>query len=239
MSDMDMDKALIKEFLVESYENLDQLDQDFVALERDPANRETLSSVFRTIHTIKGTCGFFGYEKLGSLTHVGENLLSRLREGELELTPEITSALLAMVDAVREMLTSIESTSGEGDADYSALVETLSLLHEGKKAMKATKAKNAPAKDGKKLKTRQATEEASSPAPPEAIEAFESPSPTPPTIAQEPSVKEEAPPSQEESVAVDPGAPSVSESTIRVDVGLLDELMNLVGELVLARNQVL
>lgn len=100
----DMDKALIKEFLVESYENLDQLDQDFVALERDPANRETLSSVFRTIHTIKGTCGFFGYEKLGSLTHVGENLLSRLREGELELTPEITSALLAMVDAVREML---------------------------------------------------------------------------------------------------------------------------------------
>jgi len=130
-----MDKALIKEFLVESYENLDQLDQDFIALEQDPTNRETLSSVFRTIYTIKGTCGFFGYEKLGSLTHVGENLLSRLREGELKLTPEITSALLVMVDAVREMLSSIESTSGEGDADYSALVETLSLLHKGKKAI--------------------------------------------------------------------------------------------------------
>ncbi|MCH7923663.1 MAG: Hpt domain-containing protein, partial [Nitrospinae bacterium] len=143
----DMDKGLINEFLVESYENLDQLDQDFVALEKDPANHETLSSIFRTIHTIKGTCGFFGFEKLGALTHIGENLLSRMRDGELQLTTDITNALLAMVDAIREMLDSIESTSGEGDADYSALVETLSLLHEGKKAMKATKSKKAPAKD--------------------------------------------------------------------------------------------
>src|SRR5713226_9152634 len=98
MSELD---TVVKEFLVESYENLDQLDRDLLALEKDPANRDRLASVFRTIHTIKGTCGFFGFGKLESVTHVGENLLSRLRDGLLLLNVEITSALLALVDAVR------------------------------------------------------------------------------------------------------------------------------------------
>ena len=84
-----MNDEAIKEFLVESYENLDQLDRDFVALEQTPDDRARLGSVFRTIHTIKGTCGFFGFGKLESLTHVGENLLSRLREGELLLVRQV------------------------------------------------------------------------------------------------------------------------------------------------------
>ena len=102
--------GVIREFLVESYENLDQLDRDLVDLEKDPTSLDRLSSVFRTIHTIKGTCGFFGFGKLESVTHVGENLLSGLREGVLVLNPERTSALLALVDAVREMLSHIERT---------------------------------------------------------------------------------------------------------------------------------
>ena len=76
---MDDLQDVVKDFLVESYENLDQLDRDLVSLERDPRNHETLSSIFRTIHTIKGTCGFLGFGKLESVTHVGENLLSKLR----------------------------------------------------------------------------------------------------------------------------------------------------------------
>src|SRR5215470_14743888 len=96
--DADLD-PVVKEFLVESYENLDQLDRDLVALEKAPQDRERLASVFRTIHTIKGTCGFFGFAKLEAVTHAGENLLSRLRDGELLLDAEITSALLALVDA--------------------------------------------------------------------------------------------------------------------------------------------
>src|SRR5262245_51659360 len=100
---------LVKEFLVESNENLDRLDQDFVALEKDPGERERISSIFRTIHTIKGTCGFLGFGKLESVTHIGESLLSRLRDGELVVTSEIVTALLAMVDSVREILRNIES----------------------------------------------------------------------------------------------------------------------------------
>jgi len=78
MSELD---EVIGEFLVESHENLDRLDQDLVALEDDPTNRQLLGGIFRTIHTIKGTCGFLGFSKLESLTHAGENLLSRLRDG--------------------------------------------------------------------------------------------------------------------------------------------------------------
>src|SRR5205823_736356 len=75
MSDLD---EVIKDFLVESYENLDRLDRDLITLEGDPTNREGLASIFRTIHTIKGTCGFFEFNQLASVTHSGENLLSQL-----------------------------------------------------------------------------------------------------------------------------------------------------------------
>ena len=78
---MDESQELINEFLVESNENLAQLDQDFVELEKHPKDRNLLSSVFRTLHTIKGTCEFLGYTKLETITHRAENLLSKLRYG--------------------------------------------------------------------------------------------------------------------------------------------------------------
>ena len=119
---------IINEFLVESYENLDQLDQNLIDLEQNPSDTSILSSIFRTIHTIKGTCGFIGFTKLESVAHVGESLLSKLRDGELALDPPRTSALLAMVDAIRQMLSCIESDRNEGSVDYSELVETLTRL---------------------------------------------------------------------------------------------------------------
>lgn len=134
----DETEEIVKEFLVESSENLDQLDRDLVMLEEDPSNGQVLASVFRTIHTIKGTCGFLGYTKLESVSHVAESLLSRLRDGTLSLTPEITSALLATTDAVREILAQIETTRSEGDGDYSALVATLTALQSGEPAAAAT-----------------------------------------------------------------------------------------------------
>jgi chemotaxis protein histidine kinase CheA len=112
---MSDDAAIVKEFLVESYENLDRLDQDLVVLEKDPTDRNTLASIFRTIHTIKGTSGFLAFNQLEAVTHAGESLLSRLRDGLLPLTAEITTAMLATVDAVREMLTSIEASGKEGE----------------------------------------------------------------------------------------------------------------------------
>ena len=73
---------IVKEFLVESRENLDRLDRDLVGLEKNPKDKEALAGVFRTIHTIKGTCGFLGFNKLEKVAHVGENLLTRLRDGQ-------------------------------------------------------------------------------------------------------------------------------------------------------------
>ena len=122
---------IVKEFLVESYDNLDQLDRDLVALEDAPDDRNRLSSIFRTIHTIKGTCGFLGFPILEHVTHVGESLLVRLRDGELRLDAAMTNGLLATVDAVRTILSMIETTGSEGDNHYEPLVETLDLLRKG------------------------------------------------------------------------------------------------------------
>src|ERR1700693_3382002 len=124
------DSDIVQDFLVESYENLDRLDRDLVGLEKNPHDKEALAGVFRTIHTIKGTCGFLGFSKLEKVAHVGENLLAHLRDGQLTLNPAITTALLGMVDAVRQMLKEIESTGQDGAVDYPELRETLTRLQQ-------------------------------------------------------------------------------------------------------------
>jgi two-component system chemotaxis sensor kinase CheA len=122
------DDDIVKDFPVESYENLDRLDRDLVGLEKNPQDRDALAGVFRTIHTIKGTCGFLGFNNLEKVAHVGENLLTRLRDRQLTLNPQITTALLRMVDAIRQLLKEIESTGQDGAADYPELRETLTRL---------------------------------------------------------------------------------------------------------------
>jgi two-component system chemotaxis sensor kinase CheA len=129
---MDEIQEAIKEFLVESHENLEQLDTDFVMLEKDPGDVQTLGSIFRTIHTLKGSAGLLGYERLQRLAHAGEGLLSRLRDRTIALTPETTSALLTLVDAVRQMLRSIEAAGHDGAHDYADLIEALTVLREGR-----------------------------------------------------------------------------------------------------------
>jgi|GEM_PF-1634066 two-component system, chemotaxis family, sensor kinase CheA len=126
-----MSDEIVREFLVEGNANLDTLDCELIQLEKDPHNRATLASVFRTIHTIKGTCGFLGFTKLKAVAHIGENLLSKLRDGELVLNPKITTALLRMVDAVRQMLQSIEAIGNEGERDDEDLILTLTRVTQG------------------------------------------------------------------------------------------------------------
>jgi len=91
-----LDNEILQEFLVESFENLAQLDLDLVALEEAPDDGERLRSVFRTVHTIKGVSGFLGFEALERVAHAGESLLARVRDGELALTAPRASALFAM-----------------------------------------------------------------------------------------------------------------------------------------------
>ena len=133
---------IVREFLVESHENLDQLDRDLLALESSPDDRRLLSSIFRTIHTIKGASGFLAFPKLEHVSHVGESLLVVLRDGQLKLNQEIASGLLAMVDAIRKMLSCIEAEGSEGAADFADLTMRLETLRTGKSA--ASDEKPAP-----------------------------------------------------------------------------------------------
>lgn len=125
---MDGMDEIVREFVVESYENLDQLDRDLVALEDKPGSRDLLSSVFRTIHTIKGTSGFLAFGTLESLTHVGENLLAELRDGKRPMTQRTTDVLLRMVDAVREVLGTIEATGAEGEHQVDDVVADIQAV---------------------------------------------------------------------------------------------------------------
>jgi two-component system chemotaxis sensor kinase CheA len=121
---------LIKEFLVESIENLDRLDSELVKLESDPSSQELLSSIFRTIHTIKGSCGFLGFGKLEKVAHAGESLLSLLRDGKVSLTADLTSGLLSMVDAIRTILSAIQASGQDGKEEYLDLIDTLKRLQQ-------------------------------------------------------------------------------------------------------------
>ncbi len=194
------DQDIIREFLIESNENLARLDQEMVELEQRPKDPALLAGIFRTIHTIKGTCGLLGFATLEGITHLAEDILTQLRDGQRELTPELVTVILEAVDATKKVLLAIEKTGGEGPDTHGALRERLEAAR--KRPTASGTAATAP-------------------------------------VAPVP-VAPEAP--AEAPDAEDAGArkiASVADSTIRVDVGLLDKLMNLVGELVLTRNQIL
>jgi two-component system, chemotaxis family, sensor kinase CheA len=243
MSGADEVDELLNEFLVESHEGLDQLDRDLIELEQAGPSPDLIGRVFRCVHTIKGTCGFFGYATLESVAHVGENLLTRVRDGSVSITPEMTTALLAMIDAIRAMLQQIERDGTEGEGDYRALVATLAALTDG-----------TPPPAGL------------------LVPASEPEGPQSPLLGEllvrsgEVAAVDVAAAVQEQEaggvqrvgeILVERGVATtaavkdaldlqqelrsgaVSDSSIRVDVALLDRLMNLVGELVLARNQIL
>lgn len=242
-----MSDDIVREFLVESNENLDLLDRELIALEKDPGNRGRLASVFRTIHTIKGTCGFLGFTKLESVAHVGENLLSRLRDGEIVLNPEITTVLLQMVDATRQMLGEIEATGNDGNKDYSQLLDNLKRLHSSGGVHVPPPKTNLPAPDtaseqpalsGVKKKISGHPEVDPHAIPASEISKAANHNPAHGKMGEVPLEKqfEDVSPTQQllENRHREPSA-----ETIRVGVNLLDKLMTLVGELVLARNQLL
>ena len=127
---MDEMDEIVHEFLVESYENLDQLDQDLVALESDPSSRALLSSIFRTVHTIKGTSGFLGFANLERVSHVGESLLSELRDGERAMDQPTADVLLALVDTLRAILAKVEAGAGD-DLDVDPMVARIVAVQDG------------------------------------------------------------------------------------------------------------
>jgi two-component system chemotaxis sensor kinase CheA len=234
MGDME---DVLKEFLVETHENIDRLERDFVTLERDPGDRESLASVFRVIHSIKGASGCLGLSRLEALAHAGENLLTLLRDGTLSLNQTTTDALLSLVDLIRSILASLEAGKGDSGIDCAQIIGTLNGLSEGKGIRPKDTRIGRSAESASEQEGTQGSERIAS-----RVEQKASDTST--------RINDTAISRPEPSVAEREGAKSlehvssrveqkVSDTTIRVDVGLLDKLMNLVGELVLARNQVL
>jgi two-component system chemotaxis sensor kinase CheA len=239
MSEMD---AIVKEFLLESNENLDRLDRDLIELEKDPTSQPMLAEIFRTIHSIKGATGFLGFAKLGEVAHAGESLLSRLRDGVLILNPEITSGLLALVDVLRQMLSEIGEKGVEGDGDQTMLIERLRKLQEGGTSASVPAqlaGSSEPVAGGKDaaapVKGASQPQSAVATLPRTGRNHDDDPpgSPSGGGTAHTPPLSNSShPPKDAHSRSSDRGS-------LRVDVEQLDKLMDLVGELVLVRNQVL
>ena len=246
---MDGIDEIVGEFLVESHENLDQLDRDLVALEADPGQRDLLSSVFRTIHTIKGTSGFLAFHQLEAVTHVGENLLARLRDGVMTLDQGRTDVLLRMVDTVRALLAAIEATGTEGDVDVDSVVAAITVhLQDVAPAAPGEPSVQGPAvgptdaagPDAAGVPADGATPDAGSTTAPATTEQDGVPTTAAPAPA---GGAAEGPAPAPAAPAAPPAAGathkrSAAESSVRVDTELLDDLMRLVGELVLTRNQI-
>lgn len=212
----------IKDFLVETLEALAVLDNDLVRLEAEPNDTGRISSIFRTLHTVKGTCGFLGLTRLGQVAHAGENVLGRMRDGALSPTPAVISAVLRCIDAIKEITATLESTGQEGDRDYAPLIAELDAFLEADGG-----APVAVSGDSDELAA--------------AFAATEAPDrPLPPVVAPPP----EAAPEPVKAATAEPAQEvrregMIANQTIRVGIDLLEGLMTTVSELVLSRNQLL
>ncbi|MBT4886999.1 MAG: chemotaxis protein CheA [Planctomycetaceae bacterium] len=230
-------EEFISEFLVEASESLDQLDQDLVALEKQPHDSDRLASIFRTIHTIKGTCGFFGFTKLSTLSHHGEHLLGLLRDGQVRFNKTLASLLLELVDAIRTFLSSIESTGKEGDISFPDLCQRLdgacvatdtdSLIREQESASSTTNSIEQSDQENPTF-IPPLDEIPTSAVVPELIQSDRPDS----ALKTDSALQTDSESGKENSRPT-----NTIDATIRVDVQLLDTIVDLVGELVLARNQ--
>lgn len=226
---------LTREFLIESQEGLDRMERCLTDLEERPQDKELLGEIFRSVHTIKGTTGFLGFKRLEKLAHAGENLLGLLRDGRLSANQPIITGLLQLMDALRGVLRVIETQNqeGEGTAEEVKLdAQLIARMNELQHPMAAPVAVEAAVLQSAVSATlAPAPSTAKSPALPDPDTA------PPPARAKEAVKASEAP--MPEAGDAKPKAAAASDSTLRVDVMLLNRMMNLVGELVLTRNQIL
>lgn len=216
----EIDEAL-REFLIESHEGLDLIERILCAGDDRLCGHDTVVQIFRVVHTIKGTCGFLGLSRLEKVSHAGEFLLCGLRDDRVAWTAHVTDALLSLSDRLRRILRGIESTGVEeagDDGDLIALLDELAQADESTGSTTEKLPSLAPAAESR---------------PPEVLDI------APPPPWEQLLADTARPAAVECQLTNDDVSQSVQAGSIRVDVGLLDRLMNLVGELVLTRNQIL
>ena len=279
---MDEFQEILQDFLVESFELVEQLDSDLVELETTPEDLELLNGIFRVAHTVKGASSFLNFDVLTHLTHHMEDVLNKARHGDLIITPDIMDVILESVDLMKALLGVIRDTSADAGIDVAACVARLDKVSGGDGEVETPIAQEVPvaaepevveedsdepdydnmsdddveAEIARLLAERQvedkakrqakidAGEKVAAPPPsPEEVEASapedtaavaSTPPPPPPPPAPPASSGDDAP----KAAAPAKKAPTV-EQTIRVDVKRLDHLMNLIGELVLAKNRLI
>lgn len=255
---------LLREFLTETNENLSLIDSELVKLEQNPDNPELISSIFRLVHTIKGTCGFLGLPRLEKLAHAGENVLGKFRDRELSVTPLAVTLILKSIDTIKSLLVVLEETEAEAPGDDLGLIAELNAMAEGQQLETASEAAagchgaELPAHENaaKDVKAGNLDDNLSTLNPIESSEPME-------TNKEIPELAAAAAHSEQAGAAHDFGAiqahakdvkqpenkqlvvdehakeSSVANQSIRVNVEQLENLMVIASELVLTRNQLM
>ena len=223
---------LLRDFLTETNENISVLDSELVKLEQNPNDPELLGNIFRLVHTIKGTCGFLGLPRLETLAHASENVLGKIRDGELIVNPAAVTLVLESLDGIKAILAVLESTEAEPAGSDGDLIERLNKLASGEQP--SAPAKPAPKISGKSKSRSKAakSESVKAPVPPvEKIAVVETP-----VVAPAEAEESEVPPPVR---AEESKESAIAAQSIRVNVDLLENLMTMVSELVLSRNQLM
>ncbi len=247
---------LLREFLTETSESLDTVDNQLVRFEQEPNNAKILDNIFRLVHTIKGTCGFLGLPRLEALAHAGETLMGKFRDG-MPVTADAVTLILSSIDRIKEILGGLEATEAEPEGNDRDLIDQLhAMVERGKAAMAAAAAEPQPVAKAEEPKvTRGSLIEQTLERPlrpgevslDELERAFrETAIEVAPVIAalvvEKPEVKDvKAKPAKPVSKAAEETqeADKVANQSIRVNVDTLEHLMTMVSELVLTRNQLL
>ena len=241
-----MADELTREFLIESMECLDRMERCLTELEQRPNDAALLAEIFRSVHTIKGTTGFLGFKRLEKLAHAGENLLGLLRDGKLAASAPVITGLLQLLDGLRAILKTIEANDNEGqnaDTDLISQLESLQVFEPVAEPVIVAAVGSRPKLQRKKSPRLRSAQSASACAArlPSMALGSTNPGPVPITALPSPtsSASKPAPEDAPDANRSRPSSSGAAESTIRVDIALLNRMMNLVGELVLTRNQVL
>jgi two-component system, chemotaxis family, sensor kinase CheA len=222
---------LLREFLIETNESLDVLDVELVRFEQESNNADILGNIFRLFHTIKGTCGFIGLPRLETLAHAAETLMSKFRDGA-PVTADAVTLVLFAIDRIKELLAELEKHQREPEGVDSDLIHSLDQMVQQCTTPAARSATGTPQELSRALRPGEVSLE-------ELERAFQqTPGPVPPIPAPVAEVAASAP---EKSVADDDDRTDskVANTSIRVSVDTLENLMTMVSELVLTRNQLL
>ncbi len=216
---------ILDSFIVESNEIIERLGQDLMALEKDPRNAELHNVIFRAVHTMKGTSSFLGFEQMTGLAHKFEDVLNKIRRGELTVTSDKMDVMFEAYDLLKILLERIEQRNYD-PMDLAGVENKLSVIAAGG-TVELRSAPNAAAVPAETTEMVQGEEEI----------PLENLTDEPPAHAEEKESVVPQPGMMSPQAGGQPAAAKSVDSTIRVDVSRLDTLMNLVGELVLGRNR--